>query len=106
MLSRSTSVGILPTHCVASVWKITSRSWHSLPISGTSLMVPISLLAHMMLTRMVSGRMAAFTMAAVMMPSALGSRKVTSKPSRCSRLQGSSTALCSCTAVMMWPRLG
>ena len=29
---------------------------------------------------------------------------MTSKPSRCSRLHGSSTALCSWDAVMMWPR--
>jgi hypothetical protein len=32
-----------------------------LPISGISLMVPISLLAHMIVTRMVSSRMASST---------------------------------------------
>ena len=74
MWSRSTSVGILPTHCVASVWKTTSRSWQSLPISGTSLMVPISLFAHMIETRIVSGRIAASTAFAVITPSAGGSR--------------------------------
>ena len=70
MLSVSTFVGILPTHCVASVWKITPRSWQRAPISGTSLMVPISLFAHMIETRIVSSRMASATMARVITPSA------------------------------------
>ena len=48
MLSALTSVGIFPTHWVASVWKTTPlRSWQSVPISGISLIVPISLFAHM-----------------------------------------------------------
>ncbi len=111
MLSRSTPsfstlVGILAAHWVASVWKMISRppALSMAPIAGMSLMVPISLLAHMRETRMVSSRSAALTMSAVITPSAGGSRNVTSKPSFWSRLQGSSTALCSMALVMMCPR--
>jgi hypothetical protein len=105
MLSASTLVGILPAHWVASVWKMMPRSLQSAPISRTSLIVPSSLLAHMIVTKMVSSRRAFLTISAVTTPSAGGSMKVTSKPSFCNRLHGSSTALCSMRQLTMCPRL-
>ena len=67
-------------------------------------MVPISLVAHRIETRIVSSRIASATIARVITPSGGGVRKVTSKPSFWRRLHGSSTALCSWAAAMMWPR--
>ena len=59
MLSRTTSTLTWPTAWTASVWKRMPRSRHSAPISRMGWRVPISLLAYMMVTRQVSGRMAA-----------------------------------------------
>jgi hypothetical protein len=53
MLSLFTSTGTLPMACTASVWKSTPRSRQSLPISAMGCITPISLLAYMMVTRMV-----------------------------------------------------
>ena len=79
---------------------MTPLSLQTLPISGTSLIVPSSLLAHMIETRIVSSRIASRTCSAVMMPSSPGSSQLTSYPCRCSRFIGSSTALCSWIALM------
>ena len=86
------------------MWNTAPCSLQILPMQGISLMVPSSLFAHMMDTKMVSSRRASLTIWAVMMPSDPGSKNVTSKPSRSKRRHGSITALCSWTAVMMCPR--
>ena len=57
----ATSMGTLPTAWTASVWNQTPRSRQIAPISGIGWMVPISLLAYMIETMAVSGRMASAT---------------------------------------------
>ena len=56
----------------------------------------------MMLTTTVFGVIAAVTISGVTVPSLFGFRYVTSMPSRCRRLQVSSTLLCSVSTVMTW----
>ena len=68
MFISFTSILIWPAAWTASVWKGTLAALHTAPISWMGWMVPISLLANMMVTRQVSGRMAAFTSSAVTMP--------------------------------------
>src|ERR1039458_9561386 len=60
MFCLFTSVGTLPTACVASVWKITPRSRQSLPSSVTGCSTPISLLAAIIVTRIVLSSVARF----------------------------------------------
>ena len=53
---RFTSIGTLPAACTASVWKYTSASAATLPISSTGCSTPVSLLAIMMVMSLVFGR--------------------------------------------------
>ncbi len=71
MFCSLTSISTLPTACTASVWNSTPRSRQMAPISGIGWMVPISLLAYMIETRAVSGRMASATSAGSTRPSGL-----------------------------------
>ena len=52
-LSRLTSNGTLPTACTASVWKRRPSPCAIAPISAIGWMTPISLLAAMIVTRIV-----------------------------------------------------
>ena len=73
MLSMSmpmafTSILTLPMACTASVWKSTPCFLHTAASSAMGSMVPISLLAVMMDTSVVSGRMAASSCSGVTKP--------------------------------------
>ena len=96
-----TSTGILPTAWAASVWKKVLFSRHKAPISAMGWMTPISLLTVMMLTRAVSGRMAALSSSREMSPLDCTGRYVTSKPSSWRCRAESRTHLCSVCVVMM-----
>jgi len=63
-----TSIGTLPIACTASEWKITPRSRHSLPISAIGCSTPISLLAAMIVTRIVLSPMAALQVVEINQP--------------------------------------
>ena len=91
----STSMGSFPAACTASVWNSTPFALHTLPISATGSTVPISLLANMTDTASVLSVMASATCSADTRPCLSTSKYVTWKPSRSSRLQVSSVALCS-----------
>ena len=70
MFIAFTSSGIAPTACTASVWKSTLWALATLPISAMGSRVPISLLAAMIVIRMVLSVMAASTCSGVTRPSA------------------------------------
>ena len=78
MFIFSTSMGMWPAACTASVWKGMPFSRHRAPISVMGCTVPISLLANMMVTRQVSSRMAAATSSSRTTPSSCTSSRVTS----------------------------
>jgi cysteine desulfurase len=69
MLSLFTSIGTLPIACTPSVWNSTPRSRHSLPISRIGWITPSSLLAYMMLTRIVLSVIASFSISRSIRPS-------------------------------------
>jgi hypothetical protein len=98
----STSVGSLPTLWVASQWNNTSRCRAAAPMRATGLSVPVSLLADMMLTRMVRSVMASATWSAEMTPLESGVSQVTSAPFASRYLHTSTTALCSVFEVTIW----
>src|SRR5438552_4329995 len=98
----STSIGVLPTAWVASVWKMIPFSLASLPIAATSWIVPISLLANMTEIRMVLSVIALRISSTSIRPSGCTGTYVTSKPWRSSRLATSMPARCSMTVVTMW----
>ena len=102
MFIASTSSGILPKAWTASVWNRTLCARQIRPIAATSWITPVSLLAVMIETRMVSGRIAASSSARSTSPSVPTGSQVTSQPLRSRCLQVSMTALCSVTTVMMW----
>ena len=95
MFIASTSMGVWPAACTASVWKGMPLSRQSAPISAMGCTVPISLLANITVTRQVSGRIAASTSSRRTTPSSWTSSSVTSKPSFCSFESVCSTAWCS-----------
>ena len=64
----STSMGTLPNACVASVWKMMPFSLQMAPISAIGWIVPISLLANMIETKIVSGRIAALSCSRSILP--------------------------------------
>ena len=82
--------------------------WQSCPISASGWIAPISLLASMTETRIVSSRMASATCSSRMQPGprvgrlARPAASVTSKPWRRSRSSGSSTEGCSVATLTMW----
>ena len=65
-------------------------------------MTPVSLLAYIMVMSIVSSRMLFFSSPRSIMPSALTSKYVTSKPSLARYLQVFKTAGCSTFVVIMW----
>ena len=98
----STSIGILPTACAASVWKNTLFARQISPISFSGWMTPISLFTAMTDTTAVSGRIEARSSSRSMRPLDLTGRYVTSHPC-CSRWRHeSSTHLWSVCVVMTW----
>ena len=102
MFIASTSSGILPTACAASVWKKAFFSRQILPISASGWMTPISLFTAMTETTTVLSVTAARSASRSIRPFFCTGRYVTSKPC-CSRWrQVSSTHLCSVTVVTMW----
>src|SRR2546426_399018 len=98
----STSTGILPTACVASVWKMIPFSLASLPMAATSWMVPISLLANITEIRIVLSVSALRISSTSMTPSGCTGTYVTWNPCRSRRLNVSMLARCSMTVVTMW----
>src|SRR3989442_1598994 len=98
----STSTGILPTACVASVWKMIPFSLASLPMAATSWMVPISLLANITEIRIVLSVSALRISSVSMTPSGCTGTYVTWNPCRSRRLNVSMLARCSMTVVTMW----
>ena len=70
----STSKGILPKPCTASVWKRTSLSRQIAPISAMRWIVPISLFASIRLTRTVFSVIASRTLAGRTSPVFSGAR--------------------------------
>ena len=98
----STSSGILPGHCVASVWNSVPFCLHSAPISAIGCSVPTSLLAAISDTRIVRSVIAAASWAMSTWPLPSTGSHVTSKPCASRFFIGSSTALCSVTAVIRW----
>ena len=100
--TASTSKGIRPSDCTASVWKRTPLSRVIRPISSSGWIVPTSLLACITETSTVSGRMAARTASGSTSPSRLTGTTVTSNPSRPSAAIESRTALCSMAVVTRW----
>ena len=77
ILSASTFTGTLPIACTASLWNNTPFSRQIFPISATGCTTPISLLAYMMLTRMVLSVMDSRSMSRSIRPSAITGRYVT-----------------------------
>ena len=61
--------GTLPTICTASVWKRIPFSFAIAPISAIGWITPISLLAAMIVTRIVLSVIAAFSSSRLMRPS-------------------------------------
>ena len=102
MFIARTSIGTFPAACAASVWKITPRALVIAPISASGWTVPISLFAAMTETRMVSGVIAARSSSRSMKPSRSTPSHVTRQPSLFSRLNESSTDLCSVTTEIRW----
>src|SRR5687767_14235859 len=102
MPMASTSTGILPTACVASVWNRMPFSLASLPMAGMSWIVPISLFANMTEIRMVRSVIALRIASTSMSPSGWTGTYDTLNPWRSSRLQTSRPARCSITVVTMW----
>src|SRR5216117_4014202 len=98
----STLTGILPTACVASVWKMIPFSLASLPMAATSWMVPISLLANITEIRIVLSVSALRISSTSMTPSGCTGTYVTWNPCRSRRLNVSMLARCSMTVVTMW----
>jgi hypothetical protein len=100
----STSIGTLPAPWTASEWNrvLGFLALIALPMAARSWTTPISLLASMMLTRIVLGVIASTTISGETVPSLAGRSSVTSKPSRWRRLAESRIALCSVSTVMMW----
>ena len=80
MLSLITFTGTLPTACVASVWNSTPRSFAILPISAIGCITPISLLAYMMLIRIVLSVIAACSCSRSTRPLVCTGRYVTRTP--------------------------
>ena len=80
----STSMGILPTACAASVWKKIFRARHSAPISASGCTTPISLFTAITETIAVSSRIASCNCFKSIKPLALTGKYVTSQPC-CSR---------------------
>ena len=74
MCISSTSMGICPKACTASVWNRMPCFLAICPISLIGCMVPISLLANMTLISTVSGRMASFRASGSRIPSLSTSR--------------------------------
>ena len=98
----STSSGILPAACAASVWKRTPACLETLPISAIGFTVPTSLLAAMMLTSAVRGVMARATASGETRPRESGRMTVTAMPRRSRSWTVSRTAWCSAAWVMTW----
>ena len=80
MFISSTSIGICPNACTASVWNNTPCSCAIRPISLTGWMVPISLFAVIMEIRIVSGRIAASNSSSFTLPFSSTFTYVISKP--------------------------
>src|SRR6516165_1850263 len=99
--SSLTLVAILPTDCAASVWNRTPRSWAIRAQSSIGWMVPTSLLACMMLTRIVRAMIALRRSSGSRRPVPSTGRYVTRAPRRSRKRQGSSIARCSMRVVMM-----
>ena len=100
--SRSTSSGMRPKACAASVWNRMPRARVRRPIAASGCSTPISLLAAITLTRIVFGPRAASSAARSIRPSAPTGSTVTRQP-RASRWRHvSSTARCSVATVTMW----
>ena len=64
-----TSMATWPMACTASVWNSTPLAFATAASAGMGSTVPISLLAYMMVTSVVSGRMAASSCSGVTRPS-------------------------------------
>ena len=69
--------GSLPTICTASVWKRMPFSFAIAPISAIGWMTPISLLAAMIVMRIVLSLIAAFSWSRLISPSFRTARYVT-----------------------------
>ena len=67
-LELRTSISTRPAPCTASQWKMTPFSRQSSAISHTGWITPISLFTIMIETRMVSGRIAAFSLSRLTRP--------------------------------------
>ena len=100
--SRSTSSGMRPNACAASVWNRTPRARVMRPIAASGCSTPISLLAAITLTRIVFGSSAASSAARSIRPSAPTGSMVTRQPRASRWRQVSSTARCSVATVTMW----
>ncbi len=100
--SARKSVGILPTHCVASVWNRTPASRHMRAAAGASSSAPVSLLAHISDTSAISPARALSIDSSAprsAAPSACGSQCTAQSPRDSSSVTHSRTALCSSRVV-------
>ena len=92
---RSTSIGILPIDCTASVWNRAPCSCAIAASSASGWIVPISLLACMIDTRAVAGVSAASSVSGDTMPRLSTGSSVVLQPRRASAFRVLRTASCS-----------
>jgi len=95
----STSSGILPAACAASLWNQAPLAWASAAISASGWMTPISLFTAMIETSAVRSVIASASRSSSIRPSGRTGRTVTEAPSPSSARADSMTHLCSVAAV-------